>query len=333
MVYLLERAEWIDDESRSEMIKKGKEMLTYIGVPPPLRNSTLMDIFYGSLQFNENDNFVNNYEILINFGNDYKLNLFYNNKYDFNFADPWPSRFNSPSLAPSWLTGISAFYSRSTIGDDRGNYFAIPALITQPPFFNENFPSAINYGGIGFVIGHEISHGFDPRGSLWDWKGQENDTWTNKTRYEYNQRIKCYINQYNEIEINDGIFVNGTESITENTADNAGMEESWTAYKLSINKVKNDKWDNIILPGFPESNTDSIEQHHDKLFWIAQAQTRCDVWRDDYYANAPSYYITHSPRMARVIGVVPNQQGFADAYQCPIDSPMNPTQKCQLWID
>ena len=95
----------------------------------------------------------------------------------------------------------------------------------------------------------------------------------------------------------------------------------------------NEEWDNLILPGFPESDTDDIETHHDKLFWISMAQTRCDVWKDDYYIDPPSYYITHAPRKARVVGVIPNQQGFADAFQCASNTPMNPENKCKLWID
>eukprot|EP01083_Nonionella_stella_P238285 835101_1 len=136
----------MDEESKVEMIKKGTEMYTYIGVPDGVRNITFMDNYYGKLKFNEND-FVDNYEMLINFNSLHKMALFYNyNTHDVNFVEPWPHMFNSPSLAPSWLTGISAFYMSRTVGDDRGNYFAIPALITSNPFFNKNYPSAINYG-------------------------------------------------------------------------------------------------------------------------------------------------------------------------------------------
>ena len=186
----------------------------------------------------------------------------------------------------------------------------------------------MNYGGVGVVVGHEISHGFDPRGSLYDFEGNFNDTWTPLTRQLYLQRIDCIILAYNNFEVNDGIFVDGNRSITENTADIAGMEETWEAYKNS-NTIKNE-YDTYILPGFKDFT-------HDKLFWVTYAHSFCDVWRPDRYedipTSAPTYYITHAPRKARVNVVAMNTNGFNEAFNCPINSPMNPENKCHVWID
>lgn len=174
--------------------------------------------------------------------------------------------------------------------------------------------------------------GFDPWGSMFDYNGTLIETWTNETRNKYNDKMNCFIEQYNNIQVNsingtnNVLYVNGSNSITENSADNAGVQESYFAWKEYINEY-NDLMDNVKLPG--------IELNNEQLFWIGFTRTRCDVWTKEFYndkiTTEGDYYWNHSPRLARAVGVIQNSNPFANAFNCPIGSPMNPQKKCVLW--
>jgi len=195
-------------------------------------------------------------------------------------------------------------------------FFTIPVTITQNPFFGSGYPSALNFGGLGTIIGHEISHGYDPDGSYYNYDGQYDDIWTTETRNNYDKIITCYINQYNSLEIEPGIYDNGNRTITENVADNSGIISSYTAWQ-TWKQTHNDSY---TLPG--------VSLTQEQLFFFAWAYTWCQAYTDSYYSN---WTDVHSPNPARVWGVVQNSYQFASAYSCPNGSPMNPVHKCTLW--
>eukprot|EP01083_Nonionella_stella_P133096 404659_1 len=140
----------------------------------------------------------------------------------------------------SWLTGINAFYYPLQ------NWFTIPVSISQPPFLDSalEYPSSVTFGGLGAVCGHEMSHGFDPQGSMYNYNGTlVGSIFTDYSRDKYSDKMECFVKQYDKIGVDvvngTKIYVNGTFTITENVADNAGVWASWTAWRKYIKEKGN----------------------------------------------------------------------------------------------
>ena len=115
------------------------------------------------------------------------------------------------------------------------NEIVFPAAIMQPPFFDFHADDAVNYGGIGAVIGHEISHGFDDQGSKFDADGAFNNWWTPEDRKAFEERTAALGKQYDSYEALPGLHVNGAFTMGENIADNAGIAIALKAYHISLN--------------------------------------------------------------------------------------------------
>ncbi|CAN0489863.1 unnamed protein product [Hapterophycus canaliculatus] len=124
---------------------------------------------------------------------------------------------------------INAYYNPTM------NEIVFPAAILQPPFFNMDADDAVNYGGIGAVIGHELSHGFDDKGSKYDGDGNLRNWWTPKDREEFEARASGLVDQYNEFKPFDDMNVNGELTLGENIGDLGGLSVSYAAYQLSLN--------------------------------------------------------------------------------------------------
>ena len=178
------------------------------------------------------------------------------------------------------------------------NEIVFPAAILQAPFFNLHADDAVNYGGIGAVIGHEISHGFDDQGSRYDGIGALSDWWTEEDRKNFDARTRALINQYNRYEPVPGIKINGELTIGENIADLAGLTIAYKAYHLS-------------LGGKPAPVIDGLTG--DQRFFMGWAQ----VWRSKYREQKLVQLLKtdpHSPGEYRCNGVVVNLPGFYEAF-------------------
>jgi putative endopeptidase len=187
---------------------------------------------------------------------------------------------------------VNAYYSPTM------NEIVFPAAIMQPPFFNPNADDAVNYGAIGAVIGHEFSHGFDDQGSKYDAKGNLNTWWTEGDRKKFEARTQLLVNQYNEFQPLDSVYVNGQLTLGENIADLAGLTVAYDAYMISLkNKTK------TKIDGFtPEQR-----------FFIGFAQVWRGHSRPEYIRNQ---VLTdpHSPQQFRVIGTLSNMPEFYQAF-------------------
>ena len=142
------------------------------------------------------------------------------------------NRINQPVDKTEWgMTPptINAYYNPAF------NEIVFPAAILQPPFFDPNADDAVNYGGIGAVIGHEISHGFDDQGSKYDGKGVFNDWWTKEDRANFDAKTAALVKQYDCYEPLPGLHVIGKNTLGENIADNAGIAIALKAYHISLN--------------------------------------------------------------------------------------------------
>jgi len=173
-----------------------------------------------------------------------------------------------------------------------------PAAILQPPFFDANADDAVNYGGIGAVIGHEISHGFDDQGSQYDGDGNMRNWWTEEDGKRFGEKTKALIAQYAAFSPLEGYNVNGELTLGENIGDNSGLAIAYKAYKIS-------------LKGKPAPVIDGLTG--DQRFYMGWGQ----VWRTKMREPAQIAQIKtdpHSPAQYRANGTLKNQPGFYEAF-------------------
>lgn len=176
----------------------------------------------------------------------------------------------------------------------------------------------MNYGGIGTVIGHEITHGFDDEGSQFDGEGNLYNWWTNETLEHFNNLSKCFVDQYSAI--NDsrvGLHLNGRNTLGENIADNGGIKEAFEAYKqLNINEPS--------LPGLTKYT-------NDQLFFISYANLWCGLTRNEKLRQN-ILYDPHAPGKYRVNIPLTNYDAFSRVWKCGANSNMNrQTNRCVVW--
>jgi len=217
---------------------------------------------------------------------------------------------------------VNAYYS---LMDNSINF---PAGIFQPPFFSADQPDYLNYGAVGDVAGHELTHAFHSSGSLFDANGVLNNWWTNATYSEFNDLSECFVDQYNQYKIigSEGkvINLNGKLTLDENLADNGGLGRSFEAWKLSyIKDPKKFSERNKALPGLSDFTPE-------QLFYIAFGQSNCEKSTPEV-SEMNSEIDPHSPGKYRIIGSIVNSEHFAKTFNCPKNSPMNPEKKCLIW--
>jgi putative endopeptidase len=178
------------------------------------------------------------------------------------------------------------------------NEIVFPASILQPPFFDANADDAVNYGGIGAVIGHEISHGFDDQGAQYDGDGNLRDWWSASDHKNFAAKTKMLVNQYNGYSPLPGYNVNGELTLGENIADNSGLAIAYKAYKLS-------------LKGKPAPVINGLSG--DQRFYMGWAQ----VWRVKMREAQQVVQVKtdpHSPGQFRANGTLMNQPAFYEAF-------------------
>jgi len=197
------------------------------------------------------------------------------------------------------------------------NEIVFPAAILQPPFFNMAADDAVNYGGIGAVIGHEISHGFDDQGRHYDGDGNLNNWWTDKDDKEFRARTAMLVKQYNGFSPLPNQTVNGALTLGENIADLSGLAMAYRAYKLSLNGREAP-----VLDGFTG----------DQRFFIGFAQVWARKFREDEMRKR---LLTdpHSPSEYRVNGIVANQPEFYAAFDLKAKDKLylDPKERVKIW--
>ncbi|GAB6031348.1 NEDD8 protease Nep2 [Chamberlinius hualienensis] len=208
---------------------------------------------------------------------------------------------------------VNAYYSPSQ------NLIMFPAGILQGVFFGSDRPKYINYGAIGFVIGHEITHGFDDQGRQFDEIGNLKGWWESETDMKFQNKTKCIIDQYSQYNMPEvNMTINGINTQGENIADNGGVKEAYQAYqKWVLNNGEED-----LLPGL---NITQLQ-----AFWMSFANVWCSKTRPEAMILRILTGV-HSPQKFRVNGVVSNSPQFANDFNCPVGSPMNPEHKCVVW--
>uniref|UniRef100_A0A8C5HI79 Membrane metallo-endopeptidase-like 1 n=1 Tax=Gouania willdenowi TaxID=441366 RepID=A0A8C5HI79_GOUWI len=297
----LEELEWMDAPSKEKAREKVMAVKELIGYPDHIlqENNEKLDEEYALLNFSEEQFFENTLE---NLKSEAHKNL---------------KKLREPVDPNQWIIGaavVNAFYSPNR------NQIVFPAGILQPPLFSKHQPQALNFGGIGMVIGHEIMHGFDDNGRNFDKDGNMLNWWSNHSAEQFKEQSQCMVQQYGNFKWNlaGGQNVSGITTLGENIADNGGIRQAFRAYL---------KW---VETRGEEEHLPGLDMNDKQLFFINFAQVWCGAYRPEY-ASQSIKTDSHSPLEYRVLGSLQNFEAFSEAFQCHKGSRMNPEQKCRVW--
>ena len=208
---------------------------------------------------------------------------------------------------------VNAYYSSSH------NEIVFPAGILQPPFFDKQADDAVNFGGIGMVIGHELTHGFDDQGRKFDPEGNLRDWWTAQDGTEFEKRAGCIADEYSNFVAVDDLKLNGKLTLGENTADNGGARIALMALEQ-------------MMAGNPAGDAaQTIDGYTpQQRFFIGAGRAWCEKRRPEYSRMLVSVD-PHSPGKYRINGVVRNMPEFQKAFNCKAGQPMVPENACRVW--
>jgi putative endopeptidase len=286
---------WMSDETKETAARKLAAIQNRIGHPEMWRD-------YSGLTVDRHD-FVGDLHRDAVFERNYSL-----------------SKLGRPVNPDAWemiATTLKARYSRSL------NSLYLPAGIVQPPFFDRAGDPAVNFGGIGVIAAHELTHGFDGLGSKFDERGNVRDWQTAEDRKAFADAVSCEVAQYNESipksdDPDDRLPVKGTLAVAESTADNGGLRIAFRALMdaLALQGSKADR----RIDGYTES----------QRFFLSFAQTSCE--NQTFFSARQSLSADpQSVGRVRVNGAVQNFEEFGKAFHCPKGKPMYPEKSCRVW--
>lgn len=273
----LQALDWMGEETRIEALRKFASFTAKIGYPDQWRDYTGLNIVRGD-----------------HFGNLRRIAAFDQARQ--------LARFGQPVDRSEWRISpqiVNAYYSPLQ------NEIVFPAAILQPPFFDPQIDPAVNYGAMGAVIGHELLHGFDDRGSQYDADGRLRNWWTEQDRERFTARTNELVKQYSAYRI-EGAEVNGQLTLGENIADLGGLTVAYDALQARLQRA-------------PVGPIDGLSQ--EQRFFLSWAQ----VWRRNMRPQALALMVrtdSHSPAPFRTNGPVKNMPSFSAAYDCQPDDPM-----------
>ncbi|XP_058117155.1 neprilysin-4 [Anopheles ziemanni] len=300
---ILNQTDWIDGLTKRLAEKKVNAMSLRIGYPNFILSQEELNARYASLTVHPERYFENTLNVLshIRRTDQEKLGQVVN-------KTAWHT---APAV-------VNAYYSRNK------NQIMFPAGILQPPFYHRHFPKSINYGGIGVVIGHELTHGFDDKGRLFDRDGNLYRWWSDNAIEAFHERAACLVQQYSKYTIDEiGVQLDGENTQGENIADNGGIKQAFLAYTKWLSAQTDPRVLALeTLPGLNVTNT--------QLFFLNFAQIWCGAMRPEATRNKLKTAV-HSPGRFRVIGTLSNSEDFAREFRCPVGSVMNPAEKCSVW--
>lgn len=285
----IKELEWMGEETKVAALEKLSKFTTKIGYPDQWKDYSALEI--------KADDLVGNFVRASHWA-----------------YDDMVSKLGKPINKGEWFMTpqtVNAYYNPVN------NEIVFPAAILQPPFFNMAADDAVNYGGIGAVIGHEIGHGFDDQGAKYDGDGNLRNWWTEQDKAKFQARGAKLIGQYNRFEPLPGVNVNGAVALGENIGDLGGMTVALRAYQLSLAGKEAP-----VMDGFTG----------EQRFFISWAQ----IWRTKFREEALRRQLStgpHSPAQYRVLGVLPNIPEFYTAFDIKEGDAMYlpPEQRVKIW--
>ena len=280
--------DWMSDETKEKALHKLDCVNVKVGYPDKWKD-------YGGLEIT-NASYFQNIHNAISFENAYEM-----------------AKIGKPVDKDEWFMTpqtVNAYYSPEM------NEIVFPAAILQPPFFNPDADDAVNYGGIGVVIGHEMTHGFDDQGRKYDEKGNLNDWWSEEDTTKFAERTQQLVKLFNEFELR-GNHINGELTLGENIADLGGLNIAWDAYQLTDEAKANQSID-----GFTPA----------QRFFISYGT----IWRNNIRDKALERRIkedVHSPAEARVNRTLGSMPHFYEAFDIQPENRMYiaPEERAEIW--
>jgi len=284
--------EWMDEPTKQEALKKLVAFTVKIGYPDKWRDYSALRVDRGPFVLNA-----------IRAGN-FEVNR------DLNKIGKPVDRTEWGMTPPT----VNAYYNPTM------NEIVFPAGILQPPFFNATADDAVNYGGIGAVIGHEMTHGFDDQGRQYDAVGNLRDWWSADSASKFTERSKAVVTQYAEYEPLPGKHINGELTQGENIADIGGVKLAYAALQKALDKN----------PGARDKKIDGFTP--EQRFFLSFAT----IWKSKQRDQDLELRLNtdpHSPARYRVIGPLSNLSEFAKAFNIPDNSPMvrPPEKRVNIW--
>jgi putative endopeptidase len=286
---------WMDDTTRKRAVEKAQKVSNKIGYPDVWRD-------YSTVAVKRGDYFASAVSALrFEFDRDMK-------------KVGQPVDRNEWRMVPQQ---VNAYYMSTS------NEIAFPAGILQPPFFHKDFPAAMNYGAVGTVMGHELTHGFDDQGRKSDGDGVLREWWEPEVAAKFEKQAACVEAQYSAMEVEPGVHVNGKLTLGENIGDIGGVKEAYVAFQGWKSRHR------IPAPGEPkEPLVPGLTD--DQLFFVSFSQVWCSLSTPEFLRNQVTTD-SHSPGQVRAILPLVNLPEFATAFSCPVGSKMNPKERCTVW--
>ena len=280
--------EWMTDETKAKALHKLECFNVKVGYPDKWKDYSKMEV--------TPDSYFQNYHNAIRFETDIEM-----------------AKIGKPVDKEEWFMTpqtVNAYYSPEM------NEIVFPAAILQPPFFNMNADDAVNYGGIGVVIGHEMTHGFDDQGRKYDEKGNLSNWWTPEDTVKFQERTQQLVKLFNEFEVR-GHHINGELTLGENIADLGGLNIAWDAYQMTEEAKANQSID-----GFTPA----------QRFFISYGT----IWRNnsrDKFIERQVITDVHSPAEARVNRTLGSMPHFYEAFDIKPENKMYlaPEDRANIW--
>ncbi|XP_034251928.1 neprilysin-2-like [Thrips palmi] len=308
---LLDSVDWMDPKTRRAAMMKAEVMRYNVAYPQELLNDTLLDQFYEKLEVQPNDLLGNTLAVE-------------KRRFDRSMAK---YRTKVQKYHWSFISGIADIVNAFFLHSD--NSLSIPAGLMQGAFFQKDRPQYMNYGGIGFAIGHEVSHAFDETGGLFDMNGLLANWWDVETKKLFDEKVRCIVDQYSSMkDPNINVTVNGILTQSENIADNAALKLAYRAYMRYTARHGTEPRTTVKVLDDDKPRTVTLKPR--QMFWVSFASAWCskETHKD---LNLQLRTNSHLPGVHRVNGAVSNTEEFASDFKCPVGSPMNPVHKCQVW--
>ncbi|XP_068601189.1 endothelin-converting enzyme 2b [Brachionichthys hirsutus] len=292
----LDKLSWMDEQTRQAAKDKADGIYDMIGFPEFILEPKELDDVYDGYEVSDDSFFQN----MLNFFN-FSSRVMADQLRKTPNKDQW-------SMTPPT---VNAYYMPTKNG------IVFPAGILQAPFYAHDHPKALNFGGIGVVMGHELTHAFDDQGREYDKEGNLRPWWQNSSLEAFRERTECMVDQYSRFHAN-GEHVNGKQTLGENIADNGGLKAAYHAYRSWVRR----NGEETTLP--------AVNLTNDQLFFVGFAQVWCSV-RTPESAHEGLVTDPHSPPRFRVIGTLANSPDFSRHFQCSDGTPMNTGTRCEVW--
>lgn len=280
---------WMDETTRARAIEKAKAVTNKVGYPDRWRDWSGLRLPPG----------------------DYFASVLSARRFNVKYVG---DKIGGPVDRTEWGMPpqmVNAYYN------PLNNEMVFPAGILQPPMFAGDYPRAMNYGGMGMIMGHELTHGFDSSGRKFAPDGRMMTWWDPAAEARFEEATTCVVQQYSSYEVVPGLQLNGELTLTENIADLGGIKAAYRAYQA---------W--VAQTGGEPASVRGLS--NEQLFFVAYAQSWCSLVRPET-ERVLALTDTHSPARYRVNGALTDTPEFGEAFACAVGTPMRPEKPCTVW--